>query len=108
MDNSKYQVLITRNNIHWGIDRCEQSWLGKYISDYDPVFRFSRWDAVKVTVINTPNETAETISDIIMNPLEKYALTEKCISLTADNANVNFGGINRQARRNVLTNLSLE
>lgn len=56
-------------------------------------------------VINTPNETAETISDIIMNTLEKYAFTEKCISLTADNANVNFGGINRQAGRNVLTNL---
>lgn len=40
-----------------------------------------------------------------MSTLEKYALTEKCISLTADNANVNFGGIHRQAGRNVLTNL---
>lgn len=56
-------------------------------------------------VVNTPNETAETISDIIMKTLQKYDLTEKCISLTADNANVNFGGINRQAGRNVLTNL---
>lgn len=56
-------------------------------------------------VINTPNETAETISDIIMKTLQKYDLTKKCVSLTADNANVNFGGINRQAGRNVLNNL---
>lgn len=37
--------------------------------------------AVKVTGCNyTPNETAGTIPDIIMNILENYALTEKCLS----------------------------
>lgn len=54
---------------------------------------------------STPNETSETITEIILTTLQKYDLSEKCISFTADNANVNFGGINRPSGRNVLTNL---
>lgn len=54
---------------------------------------------------STPNETSETIAEIIMKTLQKYDLSEKCISFTADNANVNFGGVNRPSGRNVLTNV---
>ncbi|CAH2109237.1 unnamed protein product [Euphydryas editha] len=57
-------------------------------------------------IYSTPNETSETIAEIILKTLKKYDLSEKCISFTADNANVNFVGINRQSSgRNVLTNL---
>lgn len=53
---------------------------------------------------STRNEASETIAEIIMTTLQKYDLSEKCISFTADNANVNFGGINRPlSGRNVLT-----
>lgn len=57
-------------------------------------------------VTSTPNETAETVTNIILETLQKHHLTEKCISFTADNANVNFGGINRPAGgRNILNKL---
>lgn len=42
-----------------------------------------------------PNETAETITQYIVNTLRKHGIEQKLVSFTADNANVNFGGINR-------------
>ncbi|CAG5001982.1 unnamed protein product [Parnassius apollo] len=42
-----------------------------------------------------PNETAETITQYIVNTLKKHGIEQKLVSFTADNANVNFGGINR-------------
>lgn len=56
-------------------------------------------------VLSTPNETADTITEIIKTSLQKYDLLMKCVSFTADNANVNFGGVNRQPGQNVWTNL---
>lgn len=56
-------------------------------------------------VMNTRNETAETITEIIKSTLQKYDLLEKCVSYTADNANVNFGGVNRQPGQNVWTRI---
>lgn len=41
------------------------------------------------------NETAETITQYIVNTLRKHGIEQKIVSFTADNANVNFGGINR-------------
>lgn len=55
---------------------------------------------------STLNETSKTIAEIIITTLQKYGLSKNCISITADNANVNFGGIHRRpSGRNVLTNL---
>lgn len=56
-------------------------------------------------VLSTPNETSETVAEIIKTTLEKYELLAKCVSFTGDNANVNFGGVNRLPGQNVWSKL---
>ena len=53
----------------------------------------------------TPNETSETISKYILRTLQRYDLSSKCLVFAGDNANVNFGGINRKENRNVFSHL---
>lgn len=50
----------------------------------------------------TNNEKAETITDLIEEVLDKNNLTEKLSTYVADNAPINFGGLNRQGSNNVL------
>jgi len=54
---------------------------------------------------STPNDTSETISKYLTEALEKYGLSSKCVAFAGDNANVNFGGINREEGRNVFSQL---
>lgn len=56
-------------------------------------------------VLSTPNETSETVAEIIKTTLEKHDLLAKCVSFTGDNANVNFGGVNRLPGQNVWSKL---
>ncbi|BFZ10928.1 hypothetical protein BsWGS_13967 [Bradybaena similaris] len=53
----------------------------------------------------TPNETSEAISQYILRILQKYDLYSKCIAFAGDNANVNFGGVNRREGKNVFSHL---
>jgi len=52
-----------------------------------------------------PNETAETISDYLMESLSELKLLKKCIAFSGDNCNTNFGGLKRAGKKNVNTHL---
>lgn len=54
-----------------------------------------------------PNETSETISTYLINTLNKFDITKKCIAFAADNCNTNFGGINRLGEKNVFNKLNV-
>lgn len=60
-----------------------------------------------IEVKDTPNETAETIAQHLIETLKKKNnLTEKCISFTGDNCNTHFGGIRRDEEgKNVFAKL---
>ncbi|KAK1901966.1 putative protein kinase UbiB [Dissostichus eleginoides] len=59
-----------------------------------------------IEVKDTPNETAETIAQYLIETLAKNNLSEKCIAFTGDNCNTNFGGIRRdEGGKNVFANL---
>ncbi|KAJ8884431.1 hypothetical protein PR048_016288 [Dryococelus australis] len=47
------------------------------------------------------NEQSETITSFVLNTLQKYSLSSKCVAYSGDNANVNFGGLNRKDGQNV-------
>ncbi|KAJ8897036.1 hypothetical protein PR048_002382 [Dryococelus australis] len=49
------------------------------------------------------NEQLETITSFVLNPLEKYGLSSKCVAHSGDNANVNVECLNRQDGRNLST-----
>lgn len=52
------------------------------------------------------NESAETISNYLMETLENANLTSKCVAFAADNINTNFGGAARKSSgNNVLSKL---
>lgn len=65
-----------------------------------------------IDLCSCENETAKTIADVLLSVLKSHGLSDKCVSFCGDNANVNFGGINRPASgnnvfallNNVLTN----
>ena len=50
---------------------------------------------------NVNDEKAETISNYIMERLKIHGLSEKISCFVADNANTNFGGINRGGKNNI-------
>ncbi|KAL0852636.1 hypothetical protein ABMA27_016911 [Loxostege sticticalis] len=52
-----------------------------------------------------PNETSLSIANLIYETLSTYQLTTKCVAFIGDNANVNFGGVNRNPGQNVFTRL---
>lgn len=59
-----------------------------------------------IEVKDTPNETATTIANYLMETLEKNNLASKCVAFTGDNCKTNFGGIRRDERgNNVYANL---
>ena len=41
---------------------------------------------------NTPNETSDTIANLVKEALEKIGIYAKCVAFTGDNCNTNFGG----------------
>ncbi|CAH0406173.1 unnamed protein product [Chilo suppressalis] len=52
-----------------------------------------------------PNETSLSIAHLVYETLNTHQLTPKCVAFIGDNANVNFGGINRNPGQNVFTRL---
>ena len=59
---------------------------------------------VKIKILDMqslPGETAETICNFLLNSLQRHGLTEKVVGFCADNANTNFGGLQRRGRNNV-------
>ncbi|KAL0830150.1 hypothetical protein ABMA28_003607 [Loxostege sticticalis] len=52
-----------------------------------------------------PNETSLSIANLIYETLSTHQLTTKCVAFIGDNANVNFGGVNRNPGQNVFTRL---
>lgn len=52
-----------------------------------------------------PNETSLSIANLIYATLNTHDLTSKCVAFIGDNANVNFGSLNRNPGRNVFTRL---
>lgn len=56
-------------------------------------------------LVNLPGETAVIIYDSLMQILEKHNLKEKVVGFCADNANTNFGGVQREGQCNVFRKL---
>ncbi|KAL0901818.1 hypothetical protein ABMA27_006985 [Loxostege sticticalis] len=56
-------------------------------------------------LVNLPGETAEMIYVSLMETLEKHNLKDKVIGFCADNANTNFGGVERSGQCNVFRKL---
>lgn len=54
---------------------------------------------------STPNETSETVAQYITETLQHLGIANKCVSFTGDNANTNFGGINRKEGNNIYSRL---
>lgn len=52
-----------------------------------------------------PNETSLSIANLIYETLNTHLLIPKCVAFIGDNANVNFGGVNRKPGENVFTRL---
>lgn len=52
-----------------------------------------------------PDETSNTISDLIIKQLKKFNILSKCIAFSGDNCNTNFGGKQRLGTNNVFTKL---
>ena len=51
--------------------------------------------------VDLPGETSQMIHDNMMRILIKHNLQEKIVAFCADNANTNFGGVNRRGHENV-------
>lgn len=65
-------------------------------------------DGVKIKLLafeELPGEKAEMLCNYLLNILNKHALKEKVICLSADNTNTNFGGPNRKGEENVFKKL---
>lgn len=56
--------------------------------------------------VSLPGETAELISNSIIEILTKYDLTKKLVAYCADNANTNFGGVARKGTNNIFSKLN--
>lgn len=60
----------------------------------------------KILDIETvPDETAETLVNLVNDQLRKYNITEKCVAFSGDNCNTNFGGRQRVGTNNVFFKL---
>lgn len=69
---------------------------------------FSPKNGTQVKLLELENqrcETAEVISDYVMQVLKNHELLEKVIGFCADNTNTNFGGSNRRGINNVFAKL---
>lgn len=53
-----------------------------------------------------PGETSEQLNDYVFNTLSKFNLVSKCVGLSADNTNTNFGGSQRRGKNNLFTKLT--
>jgi hypothetical protein len=51
------------------------------------------------------NEKSKTITEYLMDSLEKHQLSIKCVAFCGDNCNTNFGGVQRNGRNNVFHHL---
>ncbi|KAJ8880714.1 hypothetical protein PR048_017184 [Dryococelus australis] len=56
-------------------------------------------------LLNVPGETTVIIYDSLVGILEKHNLKEKVIGFCADNANINFGGVQHEGQCNVFFKL---
>jgi hypothetical protein len=54
---------------------------------------------------NLPNEESETIAQYILQILNHDNIASKCMALSADNTNTNFGGLHRRGQKNVFSKL---
>lgn len=61
-----------------------------------------------IDIQELPNETSDTIDNYILQLLKKNNLSKKCIAFGGDNANVNFGGLERSGSNNVYSKLKKE
>lgn len=53
------------------------------------------------------DETSDTISNYLLSTLNKFDLSSKCIAMSADNCNTNFGGLKRAGKNNVFFKLQM-
>ncbi|KAL4082856.1 hypothetical protein QTP88_029512 [Uroleucon formosanum] len=54
---------------------------------------------------NTKNETSDTVSELLLESLNKNNIQSKCVAFVGDNTNTNFGGINCKSGQNIFSKL---
>lgn len=54
---------------------------------------------------NTKNEISDTVSELLLESLNKNNIKSKCVAFVGDNTNRNFGGINRKSGQNIFSKL---
>ncbi|KAL4127157.1 hypothetical protein QTP88_011355 [Uroleucon formosanum] len=54
---------------------------------------------------NTKNETSDTVSELLLESLNKNNIKSKCVAFVGDNTNTNFGGINCKSGQNIFSKL---
>jgi len=57
-------------------------------------------------ITNLKGETADILTNYIIEILNKYKLSDKIIAFSGDNCNINFGGSNRKGTKNVFSFLN--
>ena len=55
--------------------------------------------------VSLPGETSEIVSNSLLETLNKNNLTNKLVAYCADNANTNFGGVNRKGDNNIFSEI---
>ncbi|CAH1984450.1 unnamed protein product [Acanthoscelides obtectus] len=53
-----------------------------------------------------PGETSEQLKDYVVSALNHHNLLQKCIGMSADNTNTNFGGMRRKGVNNLFSKLN--
>ncbi|CAG9829703.1 unnamed protein product [Diabrotica balteata] len=70
---------------------------------------FDRENGAQVKLLQLrdfPGETSEQLKDYVVNILNHHNLLQKCIGMSADNTNTNFGGISRKVLNNLFSKLN--
>lgn len=55
--------------------------------------------------VSLPGETSKIVSNSLLETLNKNNLTNKLVAYCADNANTNFGGVNRKGDNNIFSEI---
>lgn len=72
----------------------------QYFNHYEGGMSFKLLD-----ILTPPNETSDTITELLVSALEKLNILQKCIAFGGDNCNTNFGGRQRAGKNNVFAKL---
>lgn len=89
----KFAAIMTDTSNHKNLKM-----LPVVVRVFDPMKGVINW---KATITEIPNEQSLTVSNILLEVINKLDLKDKVIAYSADNTNLNFGGAARNGVNNV-------